>query len=429
LADSAQDSVSESFISEVRTVLGFLYDWVALRSSPLVRLFGMAEQDDPPLALRHLLLDAIEALKPAPQVLPSARAWRTYQLLLIRYAEQFSQAETAAELGLSVRHLRREEGAAIERLAAYLWDHYDLETKWRKPASALPPQPDDQPGFVSETPSTQQELGWLEASSPHELVDVAQMIASVLDLLRPFAEATEVNLDYVPPGSFPLLLAQQTTLRQALLTVCAAAVRSAAGGQVSVQFQSVGSEASIVLEVVSPRMTPAHLEAERERLEMTRRLIEMSQGSLTYTIPEGPGDPVSLTLTLPAEGQVPVLVIDDNADTLQLLERYLSGSRYEFIGASDPAQAMELIEEAAPEIIVLDVMLPQIDGWELLGRLRQHPQACNAPVIVCSILPQEQLALALGAAGLIRKPVTRDALLSALDHHLERSQTGSSTPC
>jgi CheY-like chemotaxis protein len=67
---------------------------------------------------------------------------------------------------------------------------------------------------------------------------------------------------------------------------------------------------------------------------------------------------------------------------------------------------------------VLDVMLPGIDGWELLGRLREHPQTKDVPVVVCTILSQQQLALTLGATDFLRKPITRDAFLATLDRQI-----------
>jgi CheY-like chemotaxis protein len=113
--------------------------------------------------------------------------------------------------------------------------------------------------------------------------------------------------------------------------------------------------------------------------------------------------------------QVVVFAIDDNADTLQLLQRYLAGTRYPFVGIRDPQQALALVEGLAPKIILLDVMLPGVDGWELLGRLREHPRLRGVPIVVCTILPMEQFALILGAAAFIHKPVSREALLAVLD--------------
>ena len=75
---------------------------------------------------------------------------------------------------------------------------------------------------------------------------------------------------------------------------------------------------------------------------------------------------------------------------------------------------MQRVGEVSPKFIILDVMLPGTDGWELLGRLREYPQTRAVPIIVCTILPQEEFALALGAAGFLQKPVSRNTLLAEL---------------
>jgi CheY-like chemotaxis protein len=90
------------------------------------------------------------------------------------------------------------------------------------------------------------------------------------------------------------------------------------------------------------------------------------------------------------------------------------------LGESDPKQALALAEESLPEIIVLDMMLPDVDGWELLGRFRAHPRIGDSSVIVCTILPQKQLALSLGAADFLSKPLSRQNLLSALNTQADR---------
>jgi Amt family ammonium transporter len=88
-----------------------------------------------------------------------------------------------------------------------------------------------------------------------------------------------------------------------------------------------------------------------------------------------------------------------------------------------------LAEACQPRAILLDIMMPGLDGWELLERLREHPRTGGVPVIVCSIVPQESLARLLGAADYIRKPVTRRALLAALDRHVNSlAKAGPSPP-
>ena len=69
----------------------------------------------------------------------------------------------------------------------------------------------------------------------------------------------------------------------------------------------------------------------------------------------------------------------------------------------------------------MDVMQPGINDWELLGQLRVLPALQGVPIIVCTILPQEDLALALGAAAYLRKPINREVLLSTLDQLVHRS--------
>ena len=110
-----------------------------------------------------------------------------------------------------------------------------------------------------------------------------------------------------------------------------------------------------------------------------------------------------------------VLVVDDNADTLQLFGRYASGTRYCLTGTRDPGQALRLVGELDPQVIVLDVMMPEVDGWELLARLRADPHTSEAAIVICTVLPQEALALALGADAFLQKPVGQEAFLAVLD--------------
>jgi len=121
-----------------------------------------------------------------------------------------------------------------------------------------------------------------------------------------------------------------------------------------------------------------------------------------------------------------VLAIDDNPDILQLLQRYVSGTRYQVIGAQEVGRAFELLESRAPRIIVLDVMMPRMDGWELLRKLRGHSAARRLPIVVCTIMNQPELAYALGANAFLRKPVTQAAFLEILDRLTAPPGSGSS---
>jgi CheY-like chemotaxis protein len=125
--------------------------------------------------------------------------------------------------------------------------------------------------------------------------------------------------------------------------------------------------------------------------------------------------PFPIQLVLPALEQFPVLVVDDNEDGLHLLKRYAAGTRYHLVCTRDTDLVATLVETVHPQIIVLDLMMPKENGWLVLGRLRQHPLTRSTPIIICTILPQEQLALSLGASAFLKKPVSRQAFLQALD--------------
>ena len=61
-------------------------------------------------------------------------------------------------------------------------------------------------------------------------------------------------------------------------------------------------------------------------------------------------------------------------------------------------------------------MMPENNGWKILGMLKNHPLAMSTPIIVCTILPQRELALSLGASDFINKPINREAFLSSLNN-------------
>ena len=84
-------------------------------------------------------------------------------------------------------------------------------------------------------------------------------------------------------------------------------------------------------------------------------------------------------------------------------------------------RVFEIVEDFAPDVIVLDIMLPDVDGWELLALLHEHPVARSIPIIVCSVVREEDLALALGAALYLPKPVERQQFIRALDQVLSQA--------
>ena len=133
----AADLERDAFLGYLRTALAHLYDPGVLRASPLATVFGFEERGDRATALQRLLTDAIEACRPTGGAAQTgAGAWRAYQVLRRRYIEQLPQSAVAADLGLSVRQLQREEKQARELLADQLWARYDLDAMRARVAPA-----------------------------------------------------------------------------------------------------------------------------------------------------------------------------------------------------------------------------------------------------------------------------------------------------
>lgn len=396
------------FEGEVQHALQYLYNPAELRKNALLSLINLPEGHSPLTALRQMLNTAIESLKPATNVPLNAQTWRTYRILTYRYVERLSQREVANDLSLSVRQLRRDEHAAIRVLADQLKHRYALDPGLLAVSKTY---------TVAETPpDRQQELDWLTRTVPSTTTEAANLVEAVLHTIAPLLTTASVEVtSHIPPG-LPPVVGQLAMIQQALLNVLTLAVHMIPAGQIHILVEESQEYMNFRIQAgIGEAGSPHRIEDWIEGLAISRQLVEMSGGTLH--IAGAPAPYVwGVTLSLPAVKQehVSVLIIDDNTDTLTLYQRYLSGSQYQFTGISNPEEVLQRAGEVSPQIIIVDVMLPVTDGWELLGRLRENPQTRAIPIIVCTILPQEKLALALGAAGFLQKPVSRNTLLAEL---------------
>ena len=119
-----------------------------------------------------------------------------------------------------------------------------------------------------------------------------------------------------------------------------------------------------------------------------------------------------------------VLVVDDTDDNLFLMTALLEDS-YQLLTAASGAEALQIImSQSPPDLILLDIMMPDMDGYEVLRRIRQHPPTAAIPVIFLTALSsveEEQLGLDLGAVDYITKPISPPLLMARVQSHLERS--------
>jgi two-component system, chemotaxis family, chemotaxis protein CheY len=107
-----------------------------------------------------------------------------------------------------------------------------------------------------------------------------------------------------------------------------------------------------------------------------------------------------------------VLVVDDDPDILDAICDILEGERYRVARARNGLEALDRVGEELPAVILLDLMMPVMDGLAFATALRKQPLARSVPIVVISADGNPQRAAALGAAGFLAKPFDIDALLS-----------------
>ena len=115
------------------------------------------------------------------------------------------------------------------------------------------------------------------------------------------------------------------------------------------------------------------------------------------------------------DSRAPVLVIDDDPAALELMTRYLEREGFPVRTTLDGETGLRLAAELQPCSILLDILMPCIDGWALLSRLKADPALAGIPVVVVSFVNERGLGYSLGASAYLTKPVEWDRLKEALD--------------
>jgi CheY-like chemotaxis protein len=109
-----------------------------------------------------------------------------------------------------------------------------------------------------------------------------------------------------------------------------------------------------------------------------------------------------------------VLVVDDDKGVLELADRLLSKEGYSVVTTTQPTGALQLARTLKPEVILLDLLMPECDGWSLLAALRNESATANIPVVIMSIIDERKRALDAGAVAVVAKPIDRGVLLRTL---------------
>jgi signal transduction histidine kinase/CheY-like chemotaxis protein len=300
-----------------------------------------------------------------------------------------------------------------------------------------------------------------------EAFDLADLIESVVTTIQPLVDKNRNRLEITLPENARTMEADQTKLRQALFNLLSNACKFTQDGFVSLEMErrgppdaervvftvkdsGIGMTADQV-EKVFEEFTQADLSTQQRfggtglGLPISRKFARMMGGDISLTSKRGEGS--TFTLELPARAKKPslsggvtaerpvgkstvpepgtaVLVVDDDPSALDLNRRILEKEGFRVVTADSGAKGLELAQQLNPIAIVLDILMPEVDGWEVLASLKESAATRNIPVILASFLDAERPGLALGAADFISKPIDSERLAGCLQNLRPRASAG-----
>jgi CheY-like chemotaxis protein len=265
------------------------------------------------------------------------------------------------------------------------------------------------------------DFSWMVSATAMKVSNLEDVLENVLPFIQPLAERYNVRLD-IKNGDLPHEIAiHPKALQYILINLLTFIIHHLAGGQI--RIRSWKEIFSMVIEVSfsAPNTLSINLsDSDRASIAVVEKLVDLNHGSIRFSLDQ---PPLKAIITLPNLESLSILVIDDNIDNIRLLERYLTNTRFSLTSLVKPEEVYNTIERTTPHIIILDLMMPGIDGLEILTQLHTHPTTSNLPTIVSSVLPQEELVLTLGATAFLPKPVTQEQLLACLDQLVSSLET------
>jgi CheY-like chemotaxis protein len=423
--------ISDTRMTElVRDALAQLYEPRALSAAQLAEELVHRGTIQTPYGLFDLLIATIERMKPPESAPVESHGWCCYRYLQRRYVDCCGHASIAAELGISVRQASRIHHEALIATARVLLGvgRSSLEPGLARSTPALSaseaePRHGEKHGSNAFLKS---ELSLIAGLRLEETVDVADVISSVFATMQRMAESRRVELRADIGIILPTVRISRVALRQMLLNASVYLMgipaddpdgtRSRSMLRLSAHVNVRGSSVTIDLESTGRRAVRGDkaLQNTRESLLAAVKHLARQQGC-DVTEEAGSSGRTALRLSLPtSDGVRTILLLDDNPDVGELLQRMLTGSPYHLVHVRTASRAIRIAQEVQPCVILLDIVLPVQDGWEVLATLRADPLTATIPIIVCSVLPDRELALSVGAADFLAKPIIRASLIQSL---------------
>jgi PAS domain S-box-containing protein len=293
-----------------------------------------------------------------------------------------------------------------------------------------------------------------------ETFDVEPVVRDVAVTVQPLVQKRNNELVVLCDAATGAMHADVTKVRQILFNLLSNACKFTENGKVTLEvrredgqgasdivFRVTDSGIGITEEQIEKLFQPfTQADASTTRkfggtglgLVISKHFAEMMGGNLSVISESGKGS--AFTLRLPAKvdtaaldkpktpepvirstttgpSGLKVLIIDDDPNVRDLMARFLASEGIEAVTAADGEAGMLLARKMVPDLIFLDVMMPRMDGWTVLGSLKSDKKLSEIPVVMMTILNDQEMGYMLGASEYLNKPIDRSRLSAVLNKY------------
>ena len=282
-------------------------------------------------------------------------------------------------------------------------------------------------------------------------VSIEQTLDSVVESLTPLADEKAIQIVQEKPFNLPLIESDESRIHQIFQNILGNAVKFTNNGYVSIsvkndsknvyinvkdtgigipkeklsyifeEFRQVdgsmsrnyeGTGLGLAIALKAAKMLGGNIEAESEIGKGSTFKIVFPIKKLEQPIEN---ETVLLPKIQPVSPQRKnILIVDDDTQTLKILSQFLTEVGYNTITTQSGKEALKIAQNTPLFAISMDVVMPEMDGWEVLQNLKKNPKTKDIPVIMISVSNDKDTGFALGAVGFINKPVQKEVLIQEI---------------
>ncbi len=288
--------------------------------------------------------------------------------------------------------------------------------------------------------------------------NVKEMVSGIIKTCMPLIQSKPLKLIEKIEDNLPDIVVDKTRFRQILLNILSNAIKFTDEGQILLQIKKdpqdnnfsimsitdtgIGIKRDNTSKVFEKFKQISSQTGKKEEgaglgMAITKEFVEIHGGSIEFESKLGAGTTFYIRLPIkgpaqklcnkpvkkekiinaqPEKSSKKIMVIEDDKHMISLYKRYLTPEGYNIIIPDDLSKAAANAKEHNPYAIILDIMLPHKDGWEIIQELKSDPQTRKIPVIISSVINKKNMGFSLGATAYLVKPFGQKKLLQALSN-------------